>query len=58
MDRPRAGSPGRRDELAELARRWADATCAAQGIAVKISEPSVVAAVATLVSAAARMASA
>jgi hypothetical protein len=51
MDRPRAGSPGRSDELSEIARRWTDASCAAQGIEVKITDPGVLAAVATLLSA-------
>ena len=38
MARPAAGSRGQADNLEQVAREWARASCEAQGVAVKITE--------------------
>lgn len=48
MGRPPAGSPGQPDDLGARARHWAETSCAAQGLAIKVSDPAVLASVATL----------
>lgn len=52
MDRQRSGLRGQRDELAALAAAWVDASCEAQGVAPKITEPGRVLALARLLGAA------
>jgi hypothetical protein len=47
MARRPAGSAGT-SPLAELARAWVEASCADQGLPVKLTDPSVLARVATL----------
>lgn len=50
MDRQPCGPPGRgsNPDLAAAARLWVDATCARQGLAVKIADPTVLATVGAL----------
>jgi hypothetical protein len=48
MDRQRAGSPGPRERIVELAREWVETSCAAQDLPVKVTEASVLSSVATL----------
>jgi hypothetical protein len=50
MDRQPCGPPGRgsKPDLAAAARLWVDATCARQGLAVKIADPMVLATVGAL----------
>jgi hypothetical protein len=50
MDRQPCGPPGRasKADLAAAARLWVDATCAQQGLAVKIADPMVLATVCAL----------
>jgi hypothetical protein len=48
MDRPPAGSAGSCQALSERARAWVHASCAAQGVPVKIGDPRVLRAVAGL----------
>ncbi len=47
MGRRPAGSPGTKP-LAELARAWAEESCAAQGVPVKVADRNVLARVGTL----------
>jgi hypothetical protein len=50
MDRQLYGPPGRASssELAVVAREWVEASCARQGLAVKIADPRVLAEVGSL----------
>jgi len=50
MDRQPCGPPGRASnaELAAAARLWVEATCARQGLAVKIADPTVLVTVGAL----------
>ena len=50
MDRQLCGPPGRgsKPDLAAAARLWVEASCAQQGVAVKIADPTVLATVGAL----------
>jgi hypothetical protein len=50
MDRQPCGPPGRgsKPDMAAAARLWVEASCAQQGLAVKIADPMVLAAVGVL----------
>lgn len=48
MDRRRAGSVGEPEAVAAAARAWVDASCAAQGIPVKVNDPAAVLVIAAL----------
>jgi hypothetical protein len=51
MARQRAGLPGPTDDLAGRARQWVEASCAAQGLPVKVASRSVIVEVAALLGA-------
>lgn len=54
MGRRRVGLPGRADITAEAVRAWVEASCAAQGLAVAVTDLGVVAQVAGLLGAPSR----
>lgn len=52
MDRQRCGPPGRASEpdLAALARSWVNTSCAREGFEVKITDPTILTQIASLLS--------